>query len=253
MVCTLLPDSPRPPTSLLSQGGGGEGSDVFYPLDEFVNSVPSEGGRPLNAAVSLVRTYLKLNSYFTTTELPVIKKGDDGLYFEVTDIDMLALRFPRAAHIVAQGRPGPLDDLEFPPDPELDIPTDAMDVIIGEVKAGKPRLNPQLRSEDTLYRALVRFGFCSVHRLDRAVEELQDRGETWLRDGDGTIPSRVRLVAFGDGESHQGDGFTVVPLKRVADYVTAHLRRYRAVLHPVRLTDPTLGLLHLLEKLRDEE
>jgi hypothetical protein len=206
----------------------------------------------LNAAVSLVRTYLRLNSYFTATELPVIKKGDDGLYFEVTDIDILALRFPRAGHIVAQGRPGPLDDLQFPPDPFLEIPTDAMDLIIGEVKAGRPKLNPHMRSEDTLYRALVRFGTCSPDRLDRAVEELREKGETWLKEGDVAVPSRVRIVAFGDGQEHEGNGYTVIPLKQVAAFVTEHLRRYRAVLHPVRLTDPTLGLLHLLEKLRDE-
>ncbi len=206
----------------------------------------------MNAAVSLVRTYLKLNSYFTATELPVIKKGDDGLYFEVTDIDILALRFPRAAHIVAQGRPGPLDDLQFPPDPGLDIPTDAMDLIIGEVKAGKPRLNPHMRSEDTLYRALVRFGMCSPDRLDQAVEELRARGETWIRNGAVAIPSRVRIVAFGDGDDQNGEGYSIIPLKQVAAFVTDHLRRYREVLHPVRLTDPTLGLLHLLEKLRDE-
>lgn len=206
----------------------------------------------MNAAVSLVRTYLKLNSYFTATELPVIKKGDDGLFFEVTDIDILALRFPRAGHIVAQGRPGPLDDLQFSPDPLLDIPTDAMDLIIGEVKAGKPRLNPKLRSEDTLYRALVRFGFCPPERLERAVEELRDKGETWVRDGDVAVPSRIRLVAFGDGVNHEGDEYTVIPLKQVAAFVTGHLKRYRDVLHPVRLTDPTLGLLHLLEKLQDD-
>lgn len=206
----------------------------------------------MNAAVSLVRTYLKLNSYFTATELPVIKRGEDGLYFEVTDIDILALRFPRAGHIVAQGRPGPLDDFQFPPDPLLEIPTDAMDLIIGEVKAGKPRLNPHLRSEDTLYRALVRFGFCPPNRLEKAVTELKDLGETWVRDGDVAIPSRVRLVAFGDGETHEGENYTVVPLKQVADFVTSHLKRYREVLHPVRLTDPTLGLLHLLEKLEGE-
>jgi len=206
----------------------------------------------LNAAVSLVRTYLKLNSYFTATELPVIKKGDDGLFFEVTDIDILALRFPRAGHIVAQGRPGPLDDLQFSPDPLLEIPTDAMDLIIGEVKAGKPRLNPKLRSEDTLYRALVRFGFCPPDRLERAVEELRDKGESWVRDGDVAIPSRIRLVAFGDGVNHEGDEYTVIPLKQVAAFVTDHLKRYRDVLHPVRLTDPTLGLLHLLEKLQDD-
>jgi hypothetical protein len=206
----------------------------------------------LNAAVSLVRTYLKLNSFFTATELPVIKKGDDGSYFEVTDIDVLAMRFPRAGHIVAQGRPGPLDDLQFPPDPALDIPTDAMDLIIGEVKAGKPRLNPHLRSEDTLYRALVRFGFCPPDRLERAVDELREEGETWVKDGGVAVPTRIRLVAFGDGVTHEGDKYTVVPLKQVAAFVINHLKKYRDVFNPVRLTDPTLGLLHLLEKLEDD-
>ena len=206
----------------------------------------------MNASVSLVRSYLKLNSYFTATELPVIKKGDDGLFFEVTDIDILAMRFPRAGHIVAQGRPGPLDDLQFAPDPLLKLPTDAMDVIIGEVKAGRPRLNPHLRSEDTLYRALVRFGFCPPDRLDRAVEELRDEGESWVRDGDVAVPSRIRIVAFGDGVTHEGDKYTVIPLKQVAAFVTNHLKKYRDVLNPVRLTDPTLGLLHLLEKLNDD-
>jgi len=194
-----------------------------------------------------------LNSYFASTEIPVIKKGGDGLYYEVTDIDILALRFPAASHIVAQGRPGPLDDLHFPPDPDLDIPSDAMDLIIGEVKAGRPRLNPHMRSEDTLYRALVRFGFCPPERLDQAVHELQAQGETWVRDGGVAIPSRVRLAAFGDGEEANGEGYTVIPLKRVAAFIMGHLKKYHDVLHPVRLTDPTLGLLHLLEKLRGDE
>jgi len=207
----------------------------------------------LNSAVSLVRTYLTLNGYFSSTEIPVIKKGSDGLFYEVTDIDILALRFPDASHIVAQGRPGPLDDLHFPPDPDLGIPSDAMDLIIGEVKAGRPRLNPHMRSEDTLYRALVRFGFCPADRLDQAVEDLQTRGETWVKDGGVAIPSRVRLVAFGDGEEVTGESYTVIPLKRVAGFVMDHLRQFHNVLHPVRLTDPTLGLLHLLEKVREGE
>jgi len=207
----------------------------------------------LNSAVSLVRTYLTLNGYFATTEIPVIKKGNDGLFFEVTDIDILALRFPQASHIVAQGRPGPIDDLHFPPDPGLDIPSDAMDLIIGEVKAGRPRINPHLRDEDTLYRALVRFGFCPPDRLEQAVSELQSRGETWVKDGGVAIPSRVRIAAFGDGEEQSGEGYTVIPLRRVANFVMDHLKQYHDVLHPVRITDPTLGLLHLLEKLSEGE
>ena len=84
------------------------------------------------------------------------------------------------------------------------------------------------------------------------MEELQERGESWVRDGEVAVPSRVRIVAFGDGIEHEGDRDTVIPLKKVAAFVTEHLRRYRDVLHPVRITDPTLGLLHLLEKLEDE-
>jgi hypothetical protein len=226
------PLTPRPPppnlTKLIASGWsrGGERGILLESVHRYARL--REGGRPLNAAVSLVRTYLKLNSYFTATELPVIKKGDDGLYFEVTDIDVLALRFPRAGHIVAQGRPGPLDDFQFPPDPGLEIPTDAMDLIIGEVKAGRPKLNPHMRSEDTLYRALVRFGFCPPSRLEKAVDELRETGETWVKDGDVAVPSRIRIVAFGDGEEHEGDRYTVVPLLK------------------------TLGLLHLLEKLEGD-
>jgi len=81
------------------------------------------------------------------------------------------------------------------------------------------------------------------------VEELRDTGETWVKDGEVSIPSRVRIVAFGDGEEHQGDGYQVIPLKGVADFVIQHLKRYRDVLHPVRIRDDALGLLHLLEKL----
>jgi len=128
-----------------------------------------------------------------------------------------------------------------------------MDLIIGEVKAGRPRLNPHMRSEDTLYRALVRFGFCPPERLDKAVEELKTTGETWVRDGGVAVPSRVRIAAFGDGDEQRGEGYTIIPLKRVADFVMDHLKVFRDVLHPIRLTDPTLGLLHLLEKLEDSE
>jgi hypothetical protein len=109
-----------------------------------------------------------------------------------------------------------------------------------------------MRSEDTLYRALVRFGFCPEDRLDQAVEELQQKGVTWVRDGGVAVPSRVRIAAFGDGDEQHGEGYIVIPLKRVADFVMAHLKQYHEVLHPVRLTDPTLGLLHLLEKLKEE-
>jgi hypothetical protein len=211
-----------------------------------------KGWCPVNPAVSLVRSYLKLNGYFTATEVPVMKKGKEGLYYEATDIDMLALRFPRASHIVAQGRPGPEDDLYFPADSELGIPSDAMDLIIAEVKEGKPRLNPQLMQDDTLFRALIRFGFCPPEKLAKVVRELQAKGEAWVRDEDVAVPSRVRIVAFGDGEKSHGNGYTVMPLKHVVSFVRNHLKRYHDVIRPIRVMDPTLGLLHLLEKLGED-
>ena len=97
----------------------------------------------MNAGVALVRTYLQMNGYFTVAELPVIRKDSGGEYQEVTDIDILALRFPHAARIVSLGRPGPVDDLTFAIDEKLDIPEECMDLIIGEsfnVKRPEPKV-----------------------------------------------------------------------------------------------------------------
>ena len=202
----------------------------------------------MNSAVALVRSYLQINGYFTVSEVPVIRRDKGGLFQEVTDIDILALRFPEAGHIVSQGKPGPDDDLHLARDPALDVPKDKMDFIIGEVKEGRPRLNPALLHDDTLYTALVRAGNCPAQVLDRMVEDLQRVGEAFVSAADAGIPARVRIVAFGDGEGPDEAGYTVVPLRQVAKFIQAHLRRYHKVLHPVRITDPALGLLHLLEK-----
>ena len=202
----------------------------------------------MNSAVDLVRSDLQIIGYFTVSDMPVIRRGMGGLFQEVTDIDILALRFPAADHIVSQGKPGPDDDLHLARDPVLDVPKDRMDFIIGEVKEGRPRLNPALLHDDTLYTALVRAGNCPPQVLDRLVEDLQRDGEAFMSAADAGIPARIRLVAFGDGEGADEPGFTVVPLRQVATFVQAHLRRYHQILHPVRITDPALGLLHLLEK-----
>jgi len=209
----------------------------------------------MNAAVSLVRTYLNLNGFFTVAELPVIRRNRDGSFDQVTDIDILALRFPRAAHIVSRGLPGADDDLTFAHDPALDVSSSRMDLIIGEVKQGKPRLNPALREPDALTTALVRTGCCPPGELPRVVDALRSRGEAYLSAESAGIPCRIRLLAFGDTplvEAQPGVPAAqgIVPLARVAAFIQDHLRHYRAILHPVHLSDPTLGLMHLLEKLK---
>lgn len=203
----------------------------------------------MNAGVSLVRAYLGLNGYLTVSEFPVIRGRKGGGYLEVTDLDLLGVRFPDAGHVIPRGRPGPADDLHLEIDPKLDPVTEAVDVLIAEVKEGKARLNDATRQREVLYAALSRVGCVRPSQVEGAIADLQGRGEAYVGPGDGAVASRIRLVAFGDGTSGKRDGYTVVSLKHVARFVNHHLERYHDVLNPADLADPVLGLLHLLRKL----
>jgi hypothetical protein len=203
----------------------------------------------MNAGVSLVQAYLGLNGYLTVTEFPVIRGRRDGAYEEITDLDALGVRFPDAQHVIPRGRPGPEDDLRLEVDPVLAPATDAVDVVIAEVKEGKARLNLATREHDVLYTALSRVGCVLPALMERAIEELQARGETRIDGGAAAVPSRIRIIAFGDGQTGPRPGFVVVSLEHVAAFVNQILERYHYVLHPADLSDPVLGLLHLLRKL----
>jgi hypothetical protein len=203
----------------------------------------------MNAGVALVQSYLNLNGYFTVTEFPVIRGQRGGGYEEVTDLDILAVRFPGARHVVPRGRPGPQDDLSFEMDPALSPIPDAVDVIIGEVKEGKARLNDATRRTDVLHAALSRVGCVPASSMDRVVDQLQARGEARVDPGTGGTVSRIRILAFGDGTGGRREGYRVMPLEDVAAFVNGFLERYHDVLHPVDLSDQVLGILHLLRKL----
>lgn len=200
----------------------------------------------MNAGVSLVQSYLALNGYLTVTEFPVIHGRAGGGYEELTDLDVLAVRLPHARHVIPRGKRGPEDDLLLEADPMLQPIRDGVDVIIGEVKEGRARLNDSARGHDVLFAALSRLGCVPDDALERVIVELQARGEATTG---GALPARVRLVAFGDGAGGQRDGYLVVPLEEVARFVNRFLERYHHVLHPADLSDHVLGLLHLLRKL----
>ena len=204
----------------------------------------------MNAGVDLVEAYLHLNGYLTLSELPVIRSGRTG-YREVTDLDILAVRFPWASYTIPGGHPGPEDDLSLAVDRSLVSDRERIDVIIGEVKEGKPRINDTLRSKDALLTALRRVGLGPDEMLLPLVEDLRRDGEA-VRDpgGGGRIPFRIRLVAFGAGKGGRRPNFTVVSLRHVADFVEGYLDRYHAILRPSDLPEATLGVLHLLRKLR---
>ena len=51
----------------------------------------------MDTAVALVKAYLELCGYFVLAELPVRGRDKRG-YHDVTDIDILAMRFPNRPH-----------------------------------------------------------------------------------------------------------------------------------------------------------
>ena len=203
----------------------------------------------MNAGVSLVRAYLLLNGYFTATDIPVIRKGSKGAFRELTDIDVIGVRFPFAAHVVPMGEPGPEDDFRLPIDDELDIDMTVVDVIVAEVKEGKPSLNRMFRSNDALERALARLGCVLPTDTVRVVEDLRNTGEARAGGPDAPANCRIRLMAFGDGKSGPRDGYTVVSLRRAARFVTRTLKDHHEIIRPARVTDPFMGILHFLEKI----
>jgi hypothetical protein len=210
----------------------------------------------MNAGVRLVHSYLVLNGYFTVTELPVLRELKGGGYDQMTDLDILGVRFPGAEYVVPSGRPGAADDLRLSGDRHLLRECgEVVDVIIAEVKEGKPRINDALMRHEALETALRRVGCVPEGVMGRCVEELRRRGESRVAGWGG--PSgpegaavRVRIVAFGDGRQGGRDGYEVVSLQHVARFIDGHLERHHAVLHPADLGDTPLGLLHLLRKLR---
>ncbi len=204
----------------------------------------------MNAGVRLVQSYLYLNGYFTVTELPVIRGMRGGGYEEITDLDVLAIRFPRAEYVIARGRPGPHDDLHMGTDKVLVDEAGIVDVLIAEVKEGKARVNDALRRTDALDTALRRVGCCPDSLLEHAVGELQQNGVVRLDQKEAGIPTRIRLLAFGEGATGERRGYQVVSLRHVAHFVERHLDRYHDVLQPADLGDTPLGFLHLLRKLR---
>lgn len=84
---------------------------------------------------------------------------DEHGYHDVTDVDVIAVRFPHEPHALSRWAARPLDVL-LGADPELGSLEDGLDVLVGEVKESEARLNPALRRRETLAFALRRAGCC---------------------------------------------------------------------------------------------
>jgi hypothetical protein len=199
----------------------------------------------MDTAVGLVKAYLELCGYFVLAELPV-RAADRQGYHDVTDLDLVAVRFPHPprspGHDVA-----PLD-LFLGLDPRLQASEEGVDVLVGEVKEGAARLNPALRRARTVAFALRRVGCCPEPDVEREAWRVVEAGAAEMAMP-GRVSCRVRLVAFAGHGTADGRGVLTVPLGHCATFVRARLREAGDVLAGTQFKDPVLALYALEDKL----
>ncbi len=197
----------------------------------------------MDTAVGLVQTYLRVNGYFTVTEFPVIESFHDGEYRTVTDLDVLALRFPGAGRLVPTQGKRNQEPRILPPDPQLSSASDGADMIIGEVKEGRAELNKAARDPVVLETVLTS---CAPSHSPDLVQKLLRKGHAQTHAG-----HHIRLIAFGStvGEA-SGPRHTVISLGHVADFLHEYIQQHWDILRHADFKDPAFGFLVMLEKAR---
>lgn len=198
----------------------------------------------MDHAVSLVQAYLQLNGYFTSAEYPIIANAGRNGFRTITDIDILAFRFPSGEPIVARTglEPKGLDVTGL--DPGLAVPTENIDMVIGEVKEGRVGINMGIRDPDVLRTVINRFG--QVGDTDCVVEQL-------LRSGIAEIPPSytVRLIAFGSfPPGERVPPCRIISLGHVLQFLQSYVRKHWHMLRHLQFKDPAFGFLMTLEKAR---
>lgn len=202
----------------------------------------------MDHAVSLVQAYLQLNGYFTSAEYPIIASAGRSGVRTITDIDVLAFRFPTGFPTTtnAPRRRAPQGGLNVSElDPGLGVPTDSIDMIIGEVKEGRVGINTGARDPEVLSVVIGRLGD-SGEQIGRVVHEL-------LQSGTATSPGGVvtRIIAFGSFPP--GDAVPpcrIISLGHVLDYLQKYVQKHWHILRHLQFKDPAFGFLMTLEKAR---
>ena len=198
----------------------------------------------MDHAVSLVQTYLQLNGYFTSAEYPIMASAGRNSVRSITDIDILAFRFPAGISDTTSKRaPKGLDVSDL--DPGLGTPAGAIDMIIGEVKEGRVGINTGIRDSEVLKVVINRLGDSSAN-ADRAVDELLNFGATTLPGG-----VSLRMIAFGAfPPGAPVPPCRIISLGHVLDFLQGYVHRHWKVLRHLQFKDPALGFLMTLEKAR---
>ena len=198
----------------------------------------------MDHAVALVQAYLQLNGYFTSAEYPIIAAAGRNGFRTLTDIDVLAFRFP-------SGLPSPASSPKRAPraldmsdvDPGLGVPADAIDMVIGEVKEGRVGINTGIRDPDVLKTVVSRFGELDATGV---VQQL-------LATGAAVIPPTfsVRLIAFGSfPPGSEVPPCRIISLGHVLSFLQAYVRKHWHMLRHLQFKDSAFGFLMTLEKAR---
>ena len=200
----------------------------------------------MDNAVALVQAYLRVNGYFTVSEYPVVERIRAGGIRTVTDLDILAFRFPGAGRLLVRKGSAVTEASRIETDPALAAPPEHADMLIGEVKEGAADLNRAARDPGVLEVVLARFGCCSADSAGGMVKQLMQAGRVRAPSG-----HNVRLVAFGTAAAvSQENGFLVIPLAHVISFLRQHVREHWDVLRHVQPKDTAFGFLTLFEKAR---
>lgn len=209
----------------------------------------------MDNAVAIVQAYLRLNGYFTITEFPIIEAMHSGGHRVVTDLDVLAFRFPDTARVVPKhGRSNSRGVALSGPDPALNLKANEADMIVGEVKEGRAELNRGARNPAVLQAVLTRFGCCAEDESQQVVEDLIRHGAAKTH-----CDHNVRLFAFGSSVAVPHKNFAAIELGHMVSFLSSYLRRHWDVLHHAEFKDPVLGVMATFMKagaswtMRDEQ
>ena len=197
----------------------------------------------MDIGVDLVEAYLRLNGYFTITEFEVLRETTPDNYQTVTDVDMIAVRFPGPIYIADSHGQGESPAL-LVEDPVLDLQPDTVDVISGEVKQGEAVFNPGLTDHHTLHTVLQRVAWLygdDVHQVARDLEKHLVCYQAEPADR----KVRTRLVAFG--RSPINDLHTI-SLTHVFDTMIGQFEEHGDALRAAQFKNPAAALIRLLVK-----
>lgn len=202
----------------------------------------------MDHAVALVQAHLQLNGYFTSAEYPIIAAAGRNGFRTLTDIDVLAFRFPAGLPSAAPASnskrtPRGLDMSDV--DPGLSVPADAIDMVIGEVKEGRVGINNGARDPEVLKTVISRLGDSNI-AADGVVTDV-------LTHGSATLPSGfvIRLVAFSSfPPGAPVPSCRIISLGHVLDFLQRYVRKHWSVLRHLQFKDPAFGFLMTLEKAR---